>query len=120
MTYAGNRYGTLRSEIDRIQAGGRSPVVEIELAGARAVRGSIPGAVSIFIMPPSLEELANRLEHRGTDSEGEIAARLRTSRLELEAMDEFDHRVVNGDLEKATEEFAELVGRVTGVAAARG
>jgi len=84
------------------------------------VRGSIPGAVSIFIMPPSLEELANRLEHRGTDSEGEIAARLRTSRLELEAMDEFDHRVVNGDLEKATEEFAELVGRVTGVAAARG
>ena len=120
VTYAGNRYGTLRSEIDRIQAAGRSPVVEIELAGARAVRGTIPGAVSIFIMPPSLEELANRLEHRGTDSEGEIAARLRTSRVELEAMDEFDHRVVNGDLEKATEDFAAIVARVTGAAVPRG
>ena len=120
MTYAGNRYGTLRSEIDRIQDAGRWPVVEIELAGARAVRDTIPGAISIFIMPPSLEELADRLEHRGTDSEGEIAARLRTSRVELEAMDEFDHRVVNGDLAKATEEFAALVARVTGAAAARG
>jgi guanylate kinase len=118
--YAGNRYGTLRSEIDRIQSAGRSPVVEIELAGARSVRGTIPGAVSIFIMPPSLEELANRLEHRGTDSQGEIAARLQTSRVELEAMDEFDHRVVNGDLDAATEEFADIVARVTGVAAARG
>lgn len=120
VTYAGNRYGTLRSEIDRIQSAGRSPVVEIELAGARAVRSTIPGAVSIFIMPPSLEELADRLEHRGTDSEGEIAARLVTSRVELEAMDEFDHRVVNGDLEKATEEFAGVVSRVTGAAAGRG
>jgi guanylate kinase len=120
VTYAGNRYGTLRSEIERIQDAGRSPVLEIELAGARAVRGTIPEAVSIFIMPPSLEELANRLEHRGTDSEGEIAARLRTSRVELDAMDEFDHRVVNGDLETATAEFAGLVARVTGVAAARG
>ena len=119
MTYAGNRYGTLRSEIDRIQAGGRSPVVEIELAGARAVRGSIPGAVSIFIMPPSLEELANRLEHRGTDSEGEIAARLRTSRVELEAMDEFDHRVVNEDVGQATEAFADVVAKILG-AVARG
>jgi guanylate kinase len=120
VTYAGNRYGTLRSEIDRIQSAGRSPVVEIELAGARAVRGTIPGAVSIFIMPPSLEELANRLEHRGTDSEGEIAARLETSRVEVEAMDEFDHRVVNGDLDEATEAFAGIVARVTGVTAARG
>lgn len=84
------------------------------------MRGTIPGSVSIFITPPSLDELANRLEHRGTDSEGEIAARLRTSRVELQAMDEFDHRVVNGDLEKATEDFAGLVARVTGVATARG
>ncbi len=116
--YAGNRYGTLRSEIDRIQSAGRSPVVEIELAGARAVRSTIPGAVSIFIMPPSLEELAQRLEERGTDTAGEIAARMQTSQVEVEALDEFDFRVVNGDLEKATEEFAGLVARVTGVAAA--
>lgn len=120
MSYAGNRYGTLRSEIDRIQEAGRSPVVEIELAGARAVRGTIPGAVSIFIMPPSLAALAQRLEDRGTDTAGEIAARMRTSHTEVEALDEFDFRVVNDDLDQATDEFAALIARVTGVAAARG
>jgi guanylate kinase len=120
VTYAGNRYGTLRSEIDRIQDAGRSPVVEIELAGARAVRGTIPGAVSIFIMPPSLAALAKRLEDRGTDTAGEIAARMETSHTEVEALDEFDFRVVNDDLDQATDEFAALIARVTGVAAARG
>lgn len=120
MTYAGNRYGTLRSEIDRIQDAGRSPVVEIELAGARAVRGAIPGAVSIFIVPPSFKELAQRLEDRGTDTAGEIAARMETSQAEVEALDEFDFRVVNDDLATATEEFAGVVARVTGAAAARG
>ena len=94
--------------------------MEIELAGAREVRRTVPGAVSVFITPPSLEELAARLERRATDTEGEIAQRLATSRVELEAMHEFDHRVVNGDLGKATEEFADVVARVTGVAAARG
>ena len=114
VTYAGNRYGTLRSEIDRIQSGGRSPVVEIELAGARAVREAVPDAASVFIMPPSFEELAVRLERRATDTEGEIAERLRTSRVELEAMNEFDHRVVNAEVESAADEFAGVVSRITG------
>ena len=61
VTYAGNRYGTLRSEIHRILAAGRLPIVEIELAGAREVRRTVPGAVSVFITPPALEELAARL-----------------------------------------------------------
>ena len=101
VTYAGNRYGTLRSEIDRILAAGHSPVVEIELAGARAVRTAVPDAASVFIMPPSFEELVARLERRATDTEGEIAERLRTSRVELDAMSEFDHRVVNADIDSA-------------------
>jgi len=114
VTYAGNRYGTLRAEIDRILAAGHSPVVEIELAGARAVKAAIPDAASVFIMPPSLEELAARLERRATDTEGEIAARLRTSRVELDAMNEFDHRVVNAEVDSAAGEFARVVADITG------
>ena len=119
VTYAGNRYGTLRSEIHRILAAGRLPIVEIELAGAREVRRTVPGAVSVFITPPSLEELAARLERRATDTEGEIAQRLATSRVELEAMNEFDHRVVNEEVEQATEAFARVVAPILG-AVARG
>ena len=88
--------------------------MEIELAGAREVRRTVPGAVSVFIMPPSLEELAARLERRATDTEGEIAQRLATSRVELEAMNEFDHRVVNAEVESAADEFAGVVSRITG------
>lgn len=112
--YAGNRYGTLRSEIDRILAGGRSALVEIELAGARAVRRDVPEAASIFIAPPSLAELARRLEHRATDTEGEIAARLETSRRELEAMDEFDTVIVNVEVEAAADELARAIAGATG------
>ena len=114
--YAGNRYGTLRSEIERILAAGRSPLVEIELAGARAVRRDMPEAVSIFIAPPSLAELGRRLERRATDTEGEIAARLATSRVELEAMGEFDHVIINDDVGAAAGQLAATIAEVTGEA----
>ena len=114
VVYAGNSYGTLRSEIDRILAEGNSPIVEIELAGARAVRGTIPGAVSIFISPPSLEELVARLERRNTDTAGEIAQRVQTSRVELDAMNEFDHRVVNADVDVAVDELTRVLASVLG------
>jgi len=109
VTYAGNRYGTLRSEIDRILAAGRSPIVEIELAGARAVRTSMPDAVSVFISPPSLEELVARLSSRGTDTPGEIAERMRTSRIELAARGEFEHTVINCDRDRATDALAAVL-----------
>ncbi len=111
VTYAGNRYGTLRSEIERILGAGRSPIVEIELQGARAVHESIPGAVSVFISPPSAEELAARLAGRGTDTAEEIAARMRTSRDELDARDEFDHVVLNDDVSRAVRELAAVLRR---------
>jgi guanylate kinase len=114
--YAGNRYGTLRSEIERIMRVGRSPLVEIELAGARVVRRDVPEAASVFIAPPSLAELGRRLERRATDTDDEIAARLATSRLELEAMGEFDHVVVNDDVAAAVEELATTIAAVTGEA----
>jgi guanylate kinase len=116
VTYAGNRYGTLRSEVDRILGEGRSPVVEIELAGARAVRRMIPEAVSVFIAPPSADELSARLEARATDTEGEIAQRLATGAIELAARDEFDHVVVNETVSVAVDDLARIVSAVTGAA----
>lgn len=114
VVYAGNSYGTLRSEIERILSEGNSPIMEIELAGARAVRETIPGSISIFIMPPSLDELVARLERRATDSAGEIAQRVRTSRVELDAMNEFDHRVVNADVNVAVNDLTRVLASVLG------
>jgi guanylate kinase len=74
----------------------------------------VPEATSIFIAPPSLAELGRRLERRATDSEGEIAARLATSRVELEAMGEFDHVIVNDEVGSAAERLAATVAEVTG------
>lgn len=116
VTYAGNRYGTLRSEIDRILGEGGSPVVEIELAGARAVRRMIPDAVSVFIAPPSWQELSARLTARATDTAGEIAERLRTGEVELAARDEFDHIVINEVLEVAVDDLARIVASAIGAA----
>jgi len=74
----------------------------------------VPEALSVFIAPPSLGELARRLERRATDSEGEIAARLATSRVELEAMGEFDHVIVNEDVAAAAEDLAAAIAEVAG------
>lgn len=115
MRYANNRYGTLRSEIDRILAAGRAPLVEIELRGARAVRASIPGALAVFIAPPSVEELARRLAERGTDDPADIAERMRTSEIELRARDEFDCVIVNDDRAEATARLAREIARACGV-----
>lgn len=114
VSYAGNRYGTLRSEIDRILASGRAPLVEIELRGARAVRSCIPGALAVFIAPPSVEELARRLEERGTDDPADIAERMRTSKIELRARDEFDCVIVNDDRAEATVRLAREIARACG------
>jgi guanylate kinase len=112
--YAGNRYGTLRAEVERHVASGRSVVVEIELQGARAIRAMLPDAVTVFIAPPSMSELARRLESRNTDSATEIAARLEVSKQELAAMGEFDHRVVNANVDDAAAELAAVVAGAIG------
>jgi len=113
VTYAGNRYGTLRSEVDRQLGAGRSVVLEIELRGARAVRERLPDAVSVFIEPPSLEELVRRLRSRNTEADADIEARLAESRIELQAMEEFDHKVLNDDVDAASDELERIVDRVT-------
>jgi guanylate kinase len=107
--YSGNRYGTLRSEVQRRLDQGRPVVLEIELQGARQVREALPDAVAVFIAPPSLEALRTRLVGRGTDTPEQVQARLRTAERELEAQDEFPHVVVNDRLQEATEELAGVV-----------
>jgi guanylate kinase len=107
--YSGNRYGTLREEVERRLAEGRSVVLEIEVQGARQVREAMPEAVQIFIAPPDSSALRERLEGRGTDSHEAIARRLRTAEIELEAQGEFPHVVVNDEVQKSAAELEKLV-----------
>ncbi|MDQ5894313.1 MAG: guanylate kinase [Actinomycetota bacterium] len=107
--YSGNHYGTLRSEVDRRIESGSPVVLEIEVQGARQIAQSMPEAVQIFIAPPALESLKERLEGRGTDSPEAIARRLEVAEEELEARDEFHHQVVNDELERALGELEGIV-----------
>jgi guanylate kinase len=110
-TYSGNRYGTLRSEIeDRLRAG-RSVVLEIEVQGARQVRAAMPDSVQIFIAPPEPAALRERLRARGKDTPEAIDARLAVAAQELAAQDEFRYRVVNDELDRAAGELEEIVRR---------
>ncbi|MGD1873784.1 MAG: guanylate kinase [Mastigocoleus sp.] len=99
--FAGNYYGTLREPVkDRVNSG-QNVVLEIELEGARQVRASYPDAFSIFILPPSLDELEKRIRRRGQDSQDAITRRLHLAEKEIQAASEFDLQIVNEDFETA-------------------
>jgi len=108
-TYSGNRYGTLRSEIERRLKAGHSVVLEIEVQGARQVRAAMPESVQIFIAPPEPVTLRERLEARGKDSPEAIDARLAVAAQELAAQDEFAHQVTNDELDRAADELERVV-----------
>jgi guanylate kinase len=116
-TFSGNRYGTLRDEVEKRMRAGRPVVLEIEVQGARQVRAAMAGegsegdAVMIFIAPPDPAALRDRLAGRGTDSDEAIARRLETAKQELEAQVEFPHTVLNDDVERATDELEQIVRR---------
>jgi guanylate kinase len=105
----GQRSGTLRSEIDRIRGAGRIPLLDLETDGALYVKKQVPGAVTIFVTAPSFDELERRLRARATESSGEIGERLALAREQLELADEFDHLIVNDDLERAAGEAEAIV-----------
>jgi guanylate kinase len=105
----GQRSGTLRSEIDRILAAGRIPLLDLETEGALAVAESVPGAVTIFVKAPSFEENERRLRERATESEGEIEDRLLLARHQLEQEHLFDHVIENDELEHAVHALEEIV-----------
>jgi guanylate kinase len=108
-TYSGNRYGTLRSEVRHRLEAGRSVVLEIEVQGARQVRAAMRESVQVFIAPPDPAVLRERLLSRGADSAEAIDARLEVAEQELAAQDEFPHRVVNDDLDRAAAELEGIV-----------
>jgi guanylate kinase len=108
--YVGNRYGTLNSEIERLQAAGKAPVLELETEGALRVKARVPGAVTIFVTAP-VEELDRRLRERATESSGVIEERLETARRQLAQQDQFDYVVRNDDRERAADELSAIVAR---------
>jgi guanylate kinase len=105
----GARSGTLRSEIDRIQAHGKVPLLDLETDGALRVQETIPGAVTIFVDAPTFEELERRLRERATESSGEIQVRLDLARKQQEQKDRFDYVIVNDDVERAADELTAIV-----------
>jgi guanylate kinase len=105
---SGHRYGTLRSELDRIRGRGHVPLLELETVGARRVKEEEPWAVTIFVSA-AVDELERRLRERATESTGEIGERIALARHQLEEADRFDYVVENDELERAVDELTELV-----------
>jgi guanylate kinase len=105
----GQRSGTLRSEIARIQQTGKIALLDLEPEGALDVKQNVPGAVTIFVEAPSFEENERRLRARATESEGEIEERLDLAREQLSRSDEFDYLIVNDDVDRALVELEGIV-----------
>jgi guanylate kinase len=103
------RSGTPREPVDRALADGRPVLVEVDLQGARAIKSVMPEAITVFLEPPSFEELARRLRARGTESEAQFQRRLETAREEMAARDEFDVAVVNDDVQVVVDRLVELL-----------
>jgi len=107
-----HRSGTPAAPIREAAEAGRPVLIEVDLAGARAVKQAMPDVITVFLAPPNWEALESRLSGRGTESPDVMARRLATARAELAAQDDFDIRVVNSELESAcTELVSLLVGR---------
>ncbi|TDD85653.1 guanylate kinase [Saccharopolyspora karakumensis] len=107
--YAGNFYGTPRKPVQEAIAAGKPAVLEIELQGARQVRKAWPDAQLVMLLPPSWDELVDRLTGRGTEPADVVEKRLAAARDELAAEPEFDETVVNADVESATSELVRLI-----------
>jgi guanylate kinase len=107
--FAGNLYGTPRQAVlDQVHQG-KLVILEIELAGARQVRQTLPEALQVFVLPPSLAELEQRIRTRGTESEAAIQSRLLRAQEEIAAAPEFDVRIVNDNLQQAVRELEQLL-----------
>ncbi|MGW6378333.1 guanylate kinase [Rhodococcus sp. NPDC055112] len=103
------RSGTPAAPVIAALEAGHPVLVEVDLAGARAVRAAMPEAILAFLAPPSWEELVSRLTGRGTESADVVARRLETAKVELAAKDEFDTVIVNEDVDRACDELVSLL-----------
>ncbi len=104
-----NRYGTLKSEVERLSKLGKSSVLEIDVQGALNVRKVYPDAVLIFIKPPSLEVLEHRLRGRGTEDEQTIALRMKNAKHEIALADQYDAVIINDDLATSAKELLDTI-----------
>ena len=108
-TVHGRLYGTPRAALEAAALRGEHVVLDIDVQGARQIRDSVPDARLIFVLPPSVAVLMKRLTGRGTEGAGEVQRRLRSALDELQAASEFEHRVVNDDLDRCLEQIEEIV-----------
>jgi guanylate kinase len=105
----GQYYGTKRSDVERILGTGRDLLLEIDVQGSRQVKSREPGAIRIFITAPSLDELEERLEERGTESPAQLNTRLRNAATEMKCAREYDHIIVNDAVPRAAKELVDVV-----------
>jgi guanylate kinase len=106
---SGHRYGTLRSEIERIQSAGKVPLLDLEIEGALRVLDTVPGSTAVFVDAPTFAELERRLRERATESSGEIEERLRLAAEQRRQAGEFEHVIVNDDVQRAAGELEAIV-----------
>ena len=107
--FAGNCYGTPRAYVEKLLDSGMNVVLEIDVQGALQVMKSMPECVSVFILPPSFEELEHRLRGRGTETEEKVRERLETAKRELPYAPQYDYQIVNGgDIEAAYQSLREV------------
>ncbi len=112
MVYEGKYYGTLKSELERIWSKGQTPVLDIDVKGAIHVQQQFEGrSLSLFIEPPSVQELQNRLQVRGTETAESLAARVNKAAYEISFRHHFNVIIVNENLEKACKEAEEAITR---------
>ena len=115
--FAGNCYGTPRTYVEKLLDSGMNVVLEIDVQGALQVMKSMPECVSVFILPPSFEELEHRLRGRGTETEEKVRERLETAKRELPYAPQYDYQIVNGgDIEAAYQSLREVFLKSTGEA----
>lgn len=108
-TFVGNSYGTPRSQVEQRLEQGITVILDIEVQGAAQVKASMPEAITVFLAPPSLEALEERLRGRGTETEEKILSRLETARQELLLAPTYDYTVVNDDFRRAAREINEIL-----------
>lgn len=105
----GNLYGTLKQELERCLGSGQNVLLELDVQGMRSLKKLYPDSVSLFLMPPSIQELEKRLRHRGTDEETVIELRLRNAAEEIAARKEFDYIIVNDVVDRAAEDMVAII-----------
>ncbi len=110
--YGNNYYGTLKSEIARLTSDGKTVILVIEVNGAANIKKAIPESTSVFIVPPSIDELRYRIVSRGQNTESEVETRISIAVEEMKYKDSYDYCVVNDDLENCVNEIFKIINSI--------